>query len=214
MAIHHDYSGREEDDPGRWHPFQEDPDTGKIAEVRFRRMGRDKARDLDDKYRKPVSVEVKRKVVERLEISKDASIDMMMEAMDWCWIDVRNFFVGVHSKDTLVLFVQELEDPSLEVGQDVSLDGKLTSRLRRWCMDEIPGLTDFMMQIWSSGQQHLDVDKGRRHEARVEEALTRNLSSGSPSPSATASSPTAAPAAESAAPSDGEETSLASLPVS
>ena len=210
MAIHHDYSGREDDDPGRWHPFQKDPDTGKIAEVRFRRMGREKAKALDDKYRKPVSVEVKSKVVERLEISKDDAIDMMMEAMDWCWIDVRDFVVAVHSKETLAIFVQELGDASLEVGHDVVLDGKVTSRLRRWCMDEIPGLTDFMMKLWANTQQHLDVDKGRLHEARMEEALTRNLSSGSPSPSATASSPTAAPAAGSAAPSDGEEGSLAS----
>lgn len=210
MAIHHDYSGREDDDPGRWHPFQKDPDTGKIASVRFRRMARDKARKLDDKYRKPVSVEVKRKVVERLEVSKEDAIDMMMEAMDWSWIDVQHFVVAIHSKDSLGMFMQELDDHSLKLGDDMVLDGKLTPRLRRWCMDEVPGLTNFLMDLWKSPLEHLDVDEGRRHDERHEEALTRNLSSGSPSASGTATSPTEERGAATAVPSTGEKASLAS----
>ena len=214
MAIHHDYSGRENEDPGRWYAFQKDPDTGKIAEIRFRRMGRKRARDLDAKYRKPVSVEVKGKVVERLEISQEDAVEMMMEAVDWCWLDVREFIVSAHSQDTIAMFIDELGDSSLVIGADIRLDGRLTSRIRRWCLDEIPGLTPFIMELWKAGMHHFEPGEGRPHEERMEAALTRNLSTGSSSRSATVNLPAEAPGVENAVPSAEEKASLASRSVS
>lgn len=221
MAIHHDYSGREDDDPGRWYPFRNDPDTGKLVEVRFRQMAREKARELDKKYRKPVEVHVKGKLIERLEVStekpKDGKSDaelLMEEVMDWCWLDVRNFEIAIHSSKTLALFVQEFDDPSLHIDDLLYIDGKLTPPLRRYCVDVVRGLNDALIDIWSDSLKHLDITESRQHDERKEKALERNLSSGSPTPSDTEASPTAAPAAETVESSDEVEASLASLPVS
>lgn len=181
MALLQDYRGRDDSNPGRWYSFRRDPDTGELAEIRVRVPGQETRARLRRRYEKPVPTEVRGKTVMRPGLPPEDIPKLGMDALAWMLVDVRNFEVAAFSDEALAFYATELQQPHLAGRMTFRLDGKLTDALRRRILEEVPGLAEAVNQVGQGDQQPISEDDG----AAWEDALARNLPSGSSSSSAT-----------------------------
>lgn len=190
MAVHRDYKGQEDDDPGRWFPYKIDPDSGVLAEMRVRKLSRDVGKRFNRDWEEPVDVVVKNKVEKRMEIPEDKTGDFWNAVVDWMWVDVRNFFVVAQTKRAVAFYHKEVGDTSIKINVEFSLDGRLTPSIKTYLLEELGDVTEVITKAMERKTVEVVVDADRRKRER-EEALSANLQSGSTSNSTTPTSPKA-----------------------
>lgn len=141
------------------------PINGQEVSLHLRRVPTTVSREIERRYGRETVVKEGGQLHTTFERTADQSYSLIFDKAVWIWVDATNFVITIEDEKGAEFFREALSDQAIVVGGQLTLDGRLNNRVRRFFVER-----DQKLALRIIGE----AEELEKAEAKQQETLRKN----------------------------------------